>query len=279
MSTRENCDKVLLVQADFDGELDAAQSAALVAHRDTCPYCHEAWEQLQNARQAMRKEASYHPASEALRRRLDQQLAAAGMVMPLAPASAPLPAVLPERPSRQLPLGSRLAAWWRSLIGFGLGAAVAATVAVMLIPAVPSTDIADLVVDSHIRSLQPGHLVDIASNNQHNVKPWFDGRIDFAPPVKNLADEGFPLEGGRLDYLKNREIAALVYRGGPHLINLLIWPTPSGSPDGGPEAPQALAREGYNIIHWRENDMTVWAISDLNPTELQAFVAKWRTHP
>jgi anti-sigma factor RsiW len=261
MSTRENCDKVLLVQADFDGELDAAQSAALVTHRETCPYCREAWTHLSDTRNAMRKEASYHPASDALRRRLEQQLASAGM----RPAAE-------HRPSGAL--GAGLLSWWRLLAGFGLGAAVASVAMLMLIQPVPSGDIADFVMGSHIRSLQPGHLVDIASNNQHNVKPWFDGKIDFAPPVKNLADQGFPLEGGRLDYLKNREVAALVYRGGQHLINVLVWPA-----EGEAEAPQLLERDGYNIVHWREKGMALWAVSDLNPAELQNFVARWRGHP
>ncbi|MDY0883171.1 anti-sigma factor [Dongia soli] len=262
MSTRENCDKVLLVQADFDGELDAQQSAALVTHRETCPYCREAWAQLSDTRNALRRGATYHSASDALRRRLDRQLAVAGMV----------PVVTHPRPSATGTGG--LLAWWRSLVGFGLGAAVATVAVLMLIQPVPSGDIADLVMENHIRSLQPGHLVDIASNNQHNVKPWFDGKIDFAPPIKNLADQGFPLEGGRLDYLKNREIAALVYRGGQHLINVLVWPA-----DGASEPPQLLERAGYNIIHWQEKDMTLWAISDLNTAELQNFVALWRTHP
>lgn len=259
MSTRENCDKVLLIQADFDGELDAVQSAAIAAHRDACAYCREAWEQLQAARHAVRNKASYHPASPALRSRLDQKLVAAGLI----PATdLPVP-----RPARR-----RLPAWWRSLASFGLGAALATMAAVMFIQPVPPSDITDLVLDSHIRSLQPGHLVDIESNNQHNVKPWFDGKLNFAPPVKNLADQGFPLEGGRLDYLQDREVAALVYRGGLHTINLLIWPSPAG----GTAAPQLIEKDGYNIIHWREKDMAIWAISDLNAVELQAFVARWR---
>lgn len=259
MSTRENCDKILLIQADFDGELDAAQSAAIAGHREACAYCREAWEQLRAARHAVRMKASYHPASQSLRGRLDQRLTAAGLV-PVTDALAPLP------------VRRRLSTWWRSLVGFGLGAAIATMAAIMFIQPVPPSDLTDLVLDNHIRSLQPGHLVDIASNNQHNVKPWFDGKLNFAPPVKNLADQGFPLEGGRLDYLQDREIAALVYRGGLHTINLLIWPSPAS----GNEAPQLIEKDGYNIIHWREKDMAIWAISDLNTAELQAFVARWR---
>lgn len=259
MSIRENCDKTLLIQAEFDGELDAAQSAAIAGHRQSCTYCHEAWQRLHHARQAMRSAASYHPASEALKRRLDQQLSAAGLIQTV------------DNP-RQGPMPSRLASWWRSLIGFGLGAAVAASVAILFIQPVPVNDMTDLVVASHIRSLQPGHLLDIASNNQHNVKPWFDGKLDFAPPVKNLADQGYPLEGGRLDYLQDREIAALVYRAGMHQINLLIWPALG---DGNLE-PKLVEKGGYNIIHWRQNDMMVWAISDLTAPEFQKFVAIWR---
>lgn len=259
MSTRENCDKVLLIQADFDGELDAAQSAAIAGHREACAYCREAWEQLQAARHAVRRKASYHPASPSLRSRLDQKLVAAGLV----PAN--------DVPLRQSVQG-RFSTWWRSLVAFGLGAAIATMAAVMFIQPVQPGDITDLVLDNHIRSLQPGHLVDIASNNQHNVKPWFDGKLNFAPPVKNLADQGFPLEGGRLDYLQDREIAALVYRGGLHTINMLIWPAPGD----GNEAPQLIEKDGYNIIHWREKGMAIWAISDLNPAELQAFVDRWR---
>jgi anti-sigma factor RsiW len=135
-------------------------------------------------------------------------------------------------------------------------------------------DMADLILASHIRSLQAGHLVDIASNNQHNVRPWFDGKLDFAPPVKNLADQGFPLEGGRLDYLRDRGVAALVYQAGLHRINLLIWPS-AGDVDGDP---QTLDKGGYTVIHWHEKEMTIWAVSDLNPAELRKFVADWRAH-
>jgi len=180
MSTRENCDKILLIQADFDGELDAAQSAAIAGHREACAYCREAWEQLQAARHAVRKKASYHPASQLLRSRLDQKLIAAGLA-PMANTPTP-PSAL-----------RRLSIWWRSLVSFGLGAAIATMAAIMFIQPVPPSDLTDLVLDNHIRSLQPGHLVDIASNSQHNVKPWFDGKRNFAPPVKNLADQGFPL--------------------------------------------------------------------------------------
>lgn len=260
MSIRENCDKILLLQAEFDGELDAAQSAALNGHRVGCVYCQDAWEKLQASRQTIRRHASYHPASTALKDRLAKELAMAGMNVA-------------EKPMSSVSVQATLRRWWRSLFGFGLGAAVAASVMIMFFQP-PASDTADLILASHIRSLQPGHLVDIASNNQHNVRPWFDGKLDFAPPVKNLADQGFPLTGGRLDYLRDRGVAALVYQAGLHTINLLIWPS-SGDAE---TAPHLIDKGGYSIIHWQDKGMTIWAISDLNPAELQRFVAVWRSH-
>jgi anti-sigma factor RsiW len=264
MSRQETCDNVLLMQADFDGELDPVQSAAMQGHRQTCLICQEAWQTLERARHGMRQQASYHLAPEMLKQRLVGQLAQAG----LAPAATiqPIP-----------PIAARLASWWRSLIGFGLGAAVATAAVTLFFQPVPVGDMADLVAASHVRSLQPGHLLDVASNDQHNVKPWFDGKLDFAPPVKNLADQGFPLEGGRLDYLQDREVAALIYRSGQHRINLLVWPASGGAADG-TETPELSGKGSLNILHWREKDMTAWAVSDLSADDLKTFVTIWRRH-
>jgi anti-sigma factor RsiW len=264
MSRQDTCDKVLLLQAEFDGELDSLQSTAMQGHRQSCVICQEAWQTLERARHGMRRQASYHPASEALKQRLAGQLAQAG----LAPAATNPP---PQ------PISTRLVSWWRSLIGFGLGAAVATAAVILFFQPVPVGDMADLVAASHIRSLQPGHLLDVASNDQHNVKPWFDGKLDFAPPVKNLADQGFPLEGGRLDYLQDKEVAALIYRSGLHRINLLIWPA-SGAAADGAETPELIGKGNLNILHWREKDMTAWAVSDLSADDLKTFVTIWRRH-
>ena len=120
---------------------------------------------------------------------------------------------------------------------------------------------------SHVRSLMPGHLTDVASNDQHNVKPWFNGRLDYSPPVHDLSDAGFPLVGGRVDYVGNRAVAVLVYQRRQHLISVYVWPSPADI-DGGAERTPMQTRQGYHMLSWTSGGMTRWAISDLNEAEL-----------
>ncbi|HET7834198.1 MAG TPA: anti-sigma factor [Variovorax sp.] len=161
------------------------------------------------------------------------------------------------------------ARWLQALALFGAGAATAWGLALTLLVAPVADATSDALTDSHVRSLMGTHLADVASSDHHTVKPWFAGKLDFSPPVVDLASDGLPLTGGRLDYVDGHPVAALVYRSGPHVINLFVWP----AADARPRAPQSLVKRGYNLVHWTEAGMQAWAVSDLNAAELQAFAA------
>ncbi|MBU6508389.1 MAG: anti-sigma factor [Alphaproteobacteria bacterium] len=241
------CEMTLLVQADFDGELDAAQAAALAAHRADCPICQAATESLGRVRRALREQAPYHRAPDALRARLAAQAA-----------------------PRRVP-SVRAAGWRRAAVAFVAGGAIAASVMLAIVPS-NAPGIADQVLAGHLRGLEPGHLEDVVSTDQHTVKPWFDGKLDFAPPVKDLKADGFPLEGGRLDYLGGRRVAAMVYGRAKHVIDLYAWPEA-----GANTTPVIVERDGYTLIRWRQNGMALWAVSDVEKAQLEDFCQRWRT--
>jgi anti-sigma factor RsiW len=127
------------------------------------------------------------------------------------------------------------------------------------------------VLNAHIRSLQAAHLVDVRSSDRHQIKPWFDGRLDYSPPVPNLDSLGYVLVGGRLDYVFGRPTAALVYGRRSHVINLFLWPHSDGA---GPA--RTDSDRGYHWIHGSAGNVTFCAISDLNPAELARFVTVLR---
>jgi anti-sigma factor RsiW len=243
--SEQNCAEMrLLMQADLDGELDAGRAAAVAAHLAACPDCAEAAGALAALSASLREHAPRHAAPDSLRRSL-----AARFALP------PAPPALARR------------AWLGRGLAFGAGLALAASVTVLVWPP-RGGDLAGAVLAAHIRALQPGHLTDVQSSDQHTVKPWFDGRLDYAPPVKDLAGAGFPLLGGRLDYLGGRPVAALIYGRRQHRIDLFAWP----DQDAPALPPELETREGYHIIHWRAQGMALWAVSDLDPGELADFV-------
>ena len=207
----------------------------------------------------IRSHATRHMPPEGLAARIGQAVRAEEVVV----AASPMPA--PVRRNRGL---------WQGLAWFGTGAATAWGLALVLLatPVPPSDALAEGVTANHVRSLMASHLADVASSDHHAVKPWFAGRLDFSPPVVDLAAEGFPLAGGRLDYLDGRTVAALVYRSGPHVINLFVWP----AADAKAQAPVLSARQGYQLVHWTQGGMQAWAVSDLNAAELQNFAALLR---
>jgi anti-sigma factor RsiW len=247
-----------LVQAELDGELDAAQAAALEAHRAGCAICQAAQGELLRTRALLRAEL-YETTPDEVRARVMARLRQA----------TPAQADAPRRDQRWS------WAWLRGpSLGFGLGAACAAAIALLVV--LPGRDdLAEAIVAGHIRALQPGHLEDVASTDQHTVKPWFDGRIDFAPPVRDFAAQGFPLHGGRLDYLDGRPVAALVYQRDKHIINLFVWPAGGA----GPHLAGDRTVQGYNIVHWTAGEMNFWAVSDVERNQLDDFAALWKRAP
>ncbi|MBV9863102.1 MAG: anti-sigma factor [Alphaproteobacteria bacterium] len=262
MTPAPGCDMVLLAQAELDGELDAAQAASLQAHRARCAICQGAQAELLSTRKLLRSELSYTMPA-AVRQRVMARLAAVEPALRSATASQPS--------------GRTRARWlwlWPTATGFAAGAACTAALAfLMLMPG--RENIVDQLVAGHIRALQPGHLEDVVSADQHTVKPWFDGRLDFAPPVKDFAAQGFPLKGGRLDYAHGRPVAALVYQRDKHIINVFVWP----EADIAPQAPANAAEQGYNIVHWSADGMSLWAVSDVERKQLDAFAELWRHSP
>jgi anti-sigma factor RsiW len=238
----------LKLQADLDGELEAGDAAAVAAHTLACPDCAAVQAELGALSARLRTELSYHAAPDRLRQAIMARM-------------APPPPVVRSRFRLRLNNG----------LSFGAGFALAACLALAIVLPRGGDDMADSIVASHIRALQPGHLMDVVSTDQHTVKPWFDGRLDFAPPVKDFAAQGFPLIGGRLDYLGGRAVAALAYRRDKHIIDLYVWPgtaTPIGFGDG--------AHNGYNVQHWTQDGMVFWAVSDLEAAQLADFAKLWR---
>jgi len=242
-----NCREVeARLGAYLDGELDAAEKAAVAAHLKGCAGCAASLDRLRAVRMAVRNELATYRAPDTLRMRVRDA------VRDAAPAVSPLRAPL-----------------WNWL-------AVAAAVVVTVIGTwkvasdrAANAALTDELLAAHVRSLLPGHLTDVPSSDQHTVKPWFNGRLDFSPPVADEAAEGFPLVGGRLDYVGGRLVAALVYARRLHRINVFAWPGPAAPLSGGASRAE---RNGYHLVRWAEAGMVFWAVSDLNPAELDDFV-------
>lgn len=237
-----NCEQIhSRLHAYFDGELDLTHTVEVEDHLRDCVDCSHSYTSLKQLRNSLRSDSLRFQPAPGFERRIRSAVRAE--------AGEPFQA---------------LRRWWlipalsASLILIIIGG-------VLLTRSRPDDLVASEIVSSHVRSLMTsGHLIDVPSADTHTVKPWFDGKLDFSPPVKDLTAQGFTLVGGRLDYIANRPVAALIYQRRKHEINVFIWPSAASD-----TRTAAEVRQGYNLIHWTRSGMTYWAVSDLNLAELQ----------
>lgn len=242
------CDEAeILLHALIDGELDAGHTREVENHVAGCPRCAALLRDYREMSKAMAGPGVRYSAPSVLRQRVE--------------AALPQPQARPNRRA--------------VLRGFAMGSAVSALAATGLVAIVLRRDdeerIQSEMVSAHLRSLQAGHLTDIISTDQHTVKPWFNGRLDVAPPVADLTAQGFTLIGGRLDYVDARAIGAVVYKRRQHIINLFVAQT--ASTERRPARIDTV--RGFNIRHWSDRGLDYWAVSDLGRDELADFGEKF----
>jgi anti-sigma factor RsiW len=247
-----NCkDTNEIIHGYLDGELDVVRSLEIEQHLKDCPACGRAYRELQSLRTAVARGSLYFSAPGGLEKRVRSAVRQA------------------SRAEGRTEGGRRHWNWtWPTML------APIAAMALVLLIALPivtqhSRDdrLLNEIVSAHVRSLMAdtSHLTDVASSDQHTVKPWFTGKLNFSPPVRDLAAEGFPLVGGRLDYVGAHPVAALVYQRRKHFINLFIWPEQEGP------SREPAPRQGYNMVHWNQGGMAHWAVSDVNMGDLREF--------
>jgi anti-sigma factor RsiW len=234
-----------LINAYVDGELDLVRSLEIEQHLQGCSACSQIYRNHQALKAAMSDGSLYYKAPAELRKIIQSAV----------------------RKSSKSDTPFRSVLWpWAAIAAALILAAIGAwgIMRVLSASSAPAS-LEQEVLASHVRSLMASHLVDVPSSDKHTVKPWFDGKLDFSPSVVDLADQGFPLIGGRLDYLDGRPVAALVYQRNKHFINLFVWP----STEAWNESTDTL--QGYNLIHWAKAGMTYWAVSDVTVSDLQQF--------
>ena len=237
-----------------DGELDLVRTIEMETHLKHCPDCAQQLESQQEVRFALRRSSLAYVAPAVLRDRIQSSLrASSGIKVQELPFKSPSPHIWQ---------------WAGEVVVLALFSLTGWQLTVRLRALSSDQRITAEVFSSHVRSLEADHLVDVVSTDQHSVKPWFDAKLDFSPPVEDLASDGFPLVGGRLDYLEGREVAALIYQRREHFINVFVWPNPTGS-----KPTQAIeSRQGYNIMRWSRGGFQCWAVSDIGASDLAKFV-------
>ena len=264
-----NCEEALkLMDGYLDGELDPITSQAIEQHLRDCRKCDEAYKAHGSLIRAIGRTTSYYRAPAGLRERIQSSLREEVAERPAPGFTRNAQPLFPgRRPEARTVLAGTPWNW----LGLAAAIAVAAIIAFNLVPRWqrpgPDQILATQLIASHVRSLMANHLTDVASSDQHTVKPWLDAKLDFAPPVVDLSQNGFPLIGGRLDYLDNRPVAALVYQRRKHFINLFVWPVAGDTS----KTATMLTRQGYQLLHWVDRDLNYWAVSDVNANDVQTF--------
>jgi anti-sigma factor RsiW len=261
----------------LDGELDLVRTIEVEKHLETCAECARELERMRALRAAMQRGSLTYAAPAGLRENIQEALRAATPA--IAQASAPIAPIRAAAADAERSGGAwsamRLLRWAGAFAVLALCAGLAWQLLPSLRNASGDPQLAAEVFADHIRSLEASHLTDVASTDQHTVKPWFDGKLDFSPPVEDLAADGFPLVGGRLDYLQGRQVAALIYQRRKHFINVFVWPEASSPTSSRAQArsAQTLApRQGYNLVRWTRGGFQFWAISDVGSDDLKQFV-------
>jgi anti-sigma factor RsiW len=284
-----SCDRSeTVLHGYFDNELDALSAADFERHLEQCYDCSVALESLKSLRSSLNDSQLYAKTPSAVREKMLAQMGAvknsaknsggSAATTSAATNSATISFAKPDsttsaKPSSRTGSGQT---WQWLAIAAALLLALFGTWRVISITRAPDANatLTAEVVDAHLRSLQPGHLTDVLSTDQHTVKPWFDGKIDFAPPVRDFAEQGFPLQGGRLDIINHRTVAALVYGRRKHLINVFIWPDDPSAPFMAKHIavdtdPVSGSRQGYQYMSWHRSGMQFYATSDVNSADLQ----------
>ncbi|MDX6711191.1 MAG: hypothetical protein QOH96_2207 [Blastocatellia bacterium] len=264
-----NCEEAIkLMDGYLDGQLDPITNQAIEQHLRECHNCDQAYKTHGSLIRAIGNATPYYKAPAELRERIQSSLRAKIAELPSRNVARDAQPLFPKKQPE--PRSILFGTSWNWL---ALAAAVvfAAIIAWNVLPRVqrPGNDrfLATQLIASHVRSLMANHLTDVASSDRHTVKPWLDAKLDFAPAVVDLSSEGFPLIGGRLDYLDNRPVAALIYQRRKHFINLFVWPA---APDE-TRTPKTITHQGYQLLHWADSDFNYWAVSDVNGKDLEAF--------
>ncbi|HRD87925.1 MAG: anti-sigma factor [Candidatus Accumulibacter phosphatis] len=235
----------------LDRELDPVTASGIEAHLQSCAACAQAYALQTSLHKAIKGQATYYTAPEALAARVRAGFRTTR-------ESAGKTYTPPHTPRRQ---------WLALFAAVAASVLITWTAVIQLETGSRDERIGSEVLAGHARAVLTNHLAEIASSDRHTVKPWLSSKLDFSPPVTDLTTAGFPLVGARLDYLDNRPVAALVYRHRQHVIDLFIWPDTQASA----AAMQASSKQGFNLLHWTHAGMTFWAISDLNPAAIRTF--------